>query len=417
MSCRRHRAPPVSTDIGVPNTEASSNRFQGTPEAQWPDDAVRSAVEAAKRDQLGPEAAAKVGLRVEHGVVLLSGIVDTLLAKEASLAAAESIRGVRSVVDHVIVRVARRPDAAITLDVQRTLERRAPDRTRGLKVRVLRGVVTLTGTVGSAPAFDFAAHLAAGISGVTGVRNEAIVTGGPTRADREIIEDIRSRLRWSLPLDAHLLIVTSAYGKVILTGQVATLQDRRRAAALAWVAGVHHVSADAVAVDPSVFPREPRPHVLPGANDAAIANAIKDGIFYDPRVHPPDIGVEVQHAVATLRGDPSTLYEERAALEDANETVGVARVENLMTVRSESGTTDAELERRVTRALAADPLANLRGLSVRVADGQAMLRGEVLGRLTHARAVEIASSVPGIRSVGDGIVVVGASPSTSSRGS
>jgi osmotically-inducible protein OsmY len=406
-SCRRQESPPPPPRpvAGIPKTRLESNRFQGTPQAHWPDEAIGHAVEAAVRAQLGSDAARKLEVTVNHGIVLLSGGADTLVARDAAVAAAGSVRGVRSVVDEIVVNVPRRPDEEIAEDVRRAIRSRDADWTRRIDASVSRGAVTLTGTVESGQSKRLASRLAEGVRGVRLVRNDVAVEPVVVRPDPEIIQDIRSRLKWSLPLDARLIIVTSARGKVILSGQVATPADRERAADLAWVTGVRHVDAAPLAVDPRDFPSEPRPPVVPGASDASISKAVRDALFYDPRLAPAEIGVDVHDGVVTLRGHPYRLDAKRAAVEDARATAGVLRVEDRMEVRPPSRVSDSELTRQVERALANDPVLDLSGLSVTVAGGTAMLRGRVSSKLAHSRAVEIASAVPGVRDVGDGILI------------
>lgn len=400
---RTHWAPlPI---VGGPPEQSSSNRFRGTPEAYWPDQAVARLVRDALIDQLGKAAVAKLDATVEHGIVLLSGEVDTLLAKQASVAAAEAIRGVRAVVNEIFVDLPRRRDMAVADDIRRALETNALRGWRGVDVTVNKGIVTLTGTVDSGQEKQVASALAAGVAGVIDVRNQMGVTPTRRRPDSEIVRDVQSRLYWALPIDSHFVSVQCANGRVTLSGRVATPADRNKALALSWMSGVRQIDGSRLVVDPGAFPSEPRPRVIPGASDASISTAVRDALFYDPRV-PREVTVQVRHAVATLSGTPSTLSQKRAAIEDARDTTGVERVEDLMIVLPTSRMSDDEIAYVLKRALARDPVVDLQGLDVDVVDGEVLIRGRVAGELAHARALDIGSAVPGVRSIGDGIIVV-----------
>jgi len=56
-----------------------------------------------------------------QGIVTLSGSVNNILAKERSLNMAESIRGVRGVIDRIAVMPVSRSDADIRKDIQAAL--------------------------------------------------------------------------------------------------------------------------------------------------------------------------------------------------------------------------------------------------------------------------------------------------------
>ena len=58
-----------------------------------------------------------VDVATNHGIVTLSRSVDNLLAKERAVRVAESIRGVRGVIDEITVTPASRPDEDIRKDV------------------------------------------------------------------------------------------------------------------------------------------------------------------------------------------------------------------------------------------------------------------------------------------------------------
>lgn len=386
---------------GVQHTEMGSSRFAGTPEARWPDEAVARGVRTAVADELGRDALASLSIDVRHGVALLAGTTGTLLAKEAAGEAAKPVRGVRSVVNEVEVHPATAPDEAIAADVRRAWAALPSSDEARLKVDAHDGIVTLRGTVDSQQRRRWAAHAAAGVRGVVAVHDELLVRPPPSRPDADILRDVRGRLRWALPLDAGDVSVEVRGGDVTLNGKVATAADLDRAARLAWVTGVRGVDASKLTVDPGAFPSEPRAPAAAFASDDAVAQAVRDAMFYDPRLDSYDVTVKVRDGVATLTGSVSSLLQARAAREDALGTVGIKKVLDRISIPAPPVASDALLARQVREAFARDPMTDLTNVHVKVDRGLVRLFGPVAGQLAHTRALEIASSVHGVRALED----------------
>jgi osmotically-inducible protein OsmY len=408
---------------GVQRTEMSSNRFAGTPEAHWPDEAVTRGVRAAITDQLGTQALATLSIDVRHGVTVLAGTTSTLLAKQAAAEAAKSVRGVRSVVDDVEVRPVTSPDPTIADDVRRTwADLPCPEADR-LKIDVHNGIVTLRGVVDSPQQKRSVARAASGVRGVVAVHDEILVRPSPTRPDAEILQDVRSRLHWALPLDGSAIAVQVSGGKVTLNGKVATPADYDRAEHLAQVTGVRGVDTSKLVVDPGAFPSEPRAPSAALASDDALAQAVRDAMFYDPRLDSYDVTVSVDHGIATLSGHVSSLLAARAAREDALGTVGIIKAVDRISIPAPGVASDALLARRIRDAFARDALGDLTNVGVKVNRGLVQLFGPVAGQLAHTRALEVAASVHGVQALRDDIKVAEeqAGPSTEpkrqSRGS
>ncbi len=383
----------------------SSNRFAGTPEARWPDDAVERAVRSAIGDELGPHAGAALSVAVKHGVTQLTGTTDTLLEKSAAEEAAKSVRGVRSVVNELVVHTVQRPDSVIGGDVRRSwgvLPCAQEDR---LKVDVQRGTVTLRGAVDSQQRKRWVARSAAGVRGVVAVQDQILVRTPPARTDADILQDVRGRLHWRLPLEAGAIAVRVNGGTVGLSGRVATPADFDRAEMLARVAGARAVDASGLAIDPGAFPRElPAPPAVP-ASDDAMAQAIRDAMFYDPRLDSFDVSVSVDHGVATLTGHVSSLLAAGAAREDAAGTPGITRTIDQISIPFAPVASDALLARSVREAFARDPLADLGSVRVQANRGLVRLFGTVAGQLARGRALEIAPTVRGVQALVDDIKV------------
>lgn len=399
---QQKRAPPPPAGTGV---ESGSARVAGTPQAHRPDEAVARVARAAVAEQLGPRAAGRVTVSVKDRLAVLTGNTDTLLAKLAVAEAVESVRGVRSVINKVEVHPAMQADSTIAQDVRRSWDTLPRAEQNALAVDVRQGIVKVSGTVQSEQLRQWAGRAAAGVRGVIDVRNEIAVTPPPRRSDAAIAEDVQRRLRWALPLDAGAIAVAVRDGTVFLRGSVATPADFKRAEMLSRVTGTRAVDASKLDVDPDAFPGGPRVTATHRASDEALAQAIRDALFYDPQVDSDRLLVRVRDSVATVDGKVPNLRTARAALEDVRGTAGITRTIDLMSVPAAPVASDALVARRVREAFARDPLDDLRTLGVQADRGLVQLFGPVAGQLAHARALEVASSVQGVRALEDGITL------------
>jgi osmotically-inducible protein OsmY len=240
----------------------------------------------------------------------------------------------------------------------------------------------------------------------------------PSWPDEQVTSAVGQAVAHALgPTEGRKVSVSVEHGVVLLSGATDSSNAKQAALAAAVATpGVRSVVDQMSVVVPTgsspsaeatraAAPGGPRPPEVPGATDDAIASAVRDALYYDPRISRSDVSVRVARGVVTLRGDPSTLLEKRAAVEDAQHTVGVVRVEDLLRVAQRSPASDDEIALKVRLAFDHDPIVDLRNLDLTASGGQVLIHGRVGGELAHARALAIASAVPGVVSVGDGVVV------------
>lgn len=192
--------------------------------------------------------AAHIGVAVKEGVVTLSGIVDSFAEKAAAERAVGRVRGVRAIAEEIEVRlpseqkhgdeeIAERALRILAWDIEVPHER--------LKVKVERGIVTLTGEVPRWFQREAAAADIRRLGGVLGVVNLVQVTpqhrGG---ADADVVrQKIEAALRRNAEMEAEGVRVEVSNGTVTLRGSVRTWAERAVAESAAWAApGVQHVS-------------------------------------------------------------------------------------------------------------------------------------------------------------------------------
>ena len=119
-------------------------------------------------------------------------------------------------------------------------------------VEVKDGIATLTGVVDSFAEYDLAETVAKGVRGLRGVENQIRVNYRTERPAREVLAEVKKRLRWDALVDGTGVEVLVPTGDdVRLEGVVGSAAERRRAIMDARVAGVKTVDASKLRVQPN----------------------------------------------------------------------------------------------------------------------------------------------------------------------
>jgi osmotically-inducible protein OsmY len=248
------------------------------------DDTIRRSIERHVVSEAGltPD---QIDIKIKDGIAILSGSVNNLLQKSRVRQIAESIRGVRSVVDTVAVKPVIRENEVIARDVRDNLGQIPPDRGLDVSVSVDRGIVTLKGTADSWVLSRLAVFQAMSINGVSEVVNQIDVKTRPERDDTNIALDVKRRLAADLYVDDALVEVTVKDGRVTLDGIVGTMAEKRRAADNAWISGVTGVDDRHLLVDWQEKDRMRRTSPYIRQSDQTILQTVKEALLMDPRVN------------------------------------------------------------------------------------------------------------------------------------
>lgn len=340
-----------------------------------------------------------ITVRTKNGVVTLTGTTDNLLAKDRAADLAETVKGVRSVIDQINVEPFwGKMDWEIESDAQQALLYNATTDAYEVDVEVEGSVATLTGTVESVPEKRLAEKVVKGVRGVAGVVNLIDVEYEKNRSESEILNDVTSALKWDALVDSETINVTVDGNEVELSGIVGSVAEKSRAIGNAFVSGV--ISVDAEELDIKDWAEEPKkraPSFVP-KSDKAVEDAITDALSFDPRVSPFTISVDVDGNTATLRGTVDNLIASRAAMQIAKHTVGIYRVKNRIKVRPNTPTDD-QIEENIEAALIRDPILERYKIDVDVENGVAFLTGEVDSFYEKGEADHVAASAYGVKEV------------------
>ena len=195
--------------------------------------------------------AAHIGVTANHGVVTLTGFVTSYAEKTMAERAVRRVKGVKAIAEEIEVRLPsdlKRADdevAARAIDILKWQVGVPADR---IRVKVEKGVVTLSGEVDWQFQKTEADHVVHKLSGVAGVLNQ-IRVASPVHAI-EVKEKIEKALQRSAELEASRITVETEGGRVILKGRVHAWYERDIAERAAWSApGVTEV-LDRLTIEP-----------------------------------------------------------------------------------------------------------------------------------------------------------------------
>jgi osmotically-inducible protein OsmY len=187
--------------------------------------------------------AAHIGVTARDGVVTMTGHVASYAEKHAAECAVERVSGVKAVAEELEVRyssslgngdddVAKRALQAIAWDVFIPKDK--------VKLKVSKGFVTLTGELDWQYQKESVEGVVRRLIGVTGVFNEIKIK--PSVKAGDLRDKIKAALVRNAQIDADDIAITTDGGKVTITGQVDSYNERSVAERTAWSApGVTHV--------------------------------------------------------------------------------------------------------------------------------------------------------------------------------
>ncbi|CAN5807394.1 hypothetical protein BH11MYX4_BH11MYX4_00970 [soil metagenome] len=400
MACHRDTGSTQLTSAAASASPSAASR-----RAPIPDTDITQAIRRhMQEDQALRSEQVQVG--VSDGICTLSGSVGNLLAKERALRVAESIRGVRSVIDNVDVAPVARTDQQIESDVTRELKRDVATRPYAVGATAKDGKVTLSGSADSWQQKTLFADVAKTVRGVKAIDSQISVHYATERSDAEIAADVKHRVANDVWLDGSAIGVTVTGHTVSVSGVVRSVAEKSRARSDAWTLGVDRVDDSGLVVDWLAHDDQRRTIDYAFRTDDAIAQAVRDAFRLDARLKTLEPKVAVQGGVVTLSGTVDSPMARRAAANDAKDTLGVWSVRDQTLVQPAGRPTDADIERGVKRALAEDLLLpDASSIHPSTAKGKVVLEGKVTSGFARFDAIADAASIPGVAEVVDDLSV------------
>ena len=270
-----------------------------------------------------------------------------------------------------------------------------------LHVEVKGDKAIIDGKVESAPAKDLAEQIARGVEGIRTVDNRIVVdanyvppartaserTFGQKVEDATITASVKSKLLWNSNTDGLDINVDTADGKVTLTGTAQTALEKDLAGRIARnTAGVVGVN-NQIALGSST--REVAKADIKGA-----AHNTKESIKEGAR----EAKAETKEKTAEIKADTREKTAEVRA-ETREKTADAKAATKEAAHESKVAVTDAWITGKVKSTLLLT--RNVDGLDINVdtKDGVVSLKGEVDSAAERDRAVELASTIRGVKKV------------------
>jgi hyperosmotically inducible protein len=211
-------------------------------------------------------------------------------------------------------------------------------RANDLKVSVVDGKATLSGTVAEEVSKELASAIAMGVTGITEVDNKIEVRANylPTQNERgygdriddlSISSTIKSKLLWSKYVDSRAVKIETREGKVTLSGSATTPEDKALAGRLATATrGVRAVDNNLVVKGDVNTPTKASIDVANTLSDSWITAKVKSTLLYSSNVTGSNIEVSTNDGVVELSGKLDTGAERALAIELTQNVRGVKRV-------------------------------------------------------------------------------------------
>ena len=190
-----------------------------------------TALEANVRDQLSGDArvdASRIKIDADGGVVVLSGVVDSLHEKLRAAEDVMRLTGVRELRNDLVVNTShvRVSDRDLRATAQAGLDANDLVPKDTLTVRVKDGWVTLSGNVRHYYQRQEAERVIRHLSGVQGFTSNVTVANDPTV---DVSKAITAAFERNAVLDAEKVTVTDVGGVVTLSGTVKNLAEKEEA--------------------------------------------------------------------------------------------------------------------------------------------------------------------------------------------
>ena len=199
--------------------------------------------------------ASQIGVSVNGGVVVLSGLVDNYYKKVLAEKATKKVSGVRAVAEEIEVRLSAsgvRTDVEIAQAVLHTLKWNSSVDEEKINLKVEKGLVTLEGEADWNFQKVSAQKAVENLQGICGLVNNIKVKNKIVNSD--IKQKIAHAFIRNAAIDSENIDVEVLEDVIILTGNVSSWAEKRDAERIAWASpGVTEVDNRIEIVNASSF--------------------------------------------------------------------------------------------------------------------------------------------------------------------
>ncbi|MDF1755788.1 MAG: BON domain-containing protein [Verrucomicrobiales bacterium] len=346
----------------------------------------------------------------QDGVVTLSGSVDNLEASHHAVEAAQTVRGVESVVNQIQVEAPEVKNDILLNNINEALKWNLAAENWNITPTVENGKVTLNGMVDSYAEKRIVESSVSSLLGVVAVDNQLKVELKEKRSAAEIKSEVEALLAATATLDSSELKVSVDDTKVILSGKVSNLKERHRAVECAQIAGVTEVDAKGLEIDWESGDGMQRRDTERHLTDESISEAISRALNYHPLTvnEGEQIAVNSTKGKVTLLGDVSRLAVKNTAEMIARDTIGVNEIDNRIRVvwtSTDDRPADVEISEDISAAVARDAYLQSADIIPQTKSAHAHLYGMVDSEFEKQRAGKIAANQKGVVHVANYLTV------------
>lgn len=330
---------------------------------------------------------------VSGDTVTLNGTVESIAEKQLADGVVKGVKGVGYIENKItVIPEQKRSDREIREEVRGVLETDLFVYNKMVKVKVKKGVVMLSGTVGSYAEKIFA-RLDAYVPGAVAVIDEDLKVElwakDPLRReaklviqpDNKIVGDLNrlfARDPRTAPFDIR---PTMDSGVVMLEGTVRTLQAKHQAEETALnLVGVYRVD-NRIKVRPSSYP-----------GDRELERYIRENLQRDPIVERHTFKINVRNGKAYIYGSVDNGFEKRHISSIIEKIPGIITVANYAAVRDSDKpwlpVNDAVIRARILEEYQYHWMIDPGDLTVKVKDGVATISGGIESNMELRAIVE-----------------------------
>lgn len=346
----------------------------------------------------------QIDVIVEDRLVILTGAVDSFSEVVAAEEIAESVQGVVSVENNLVV-AADAPAEDGTLLVEDRVER-VLDVTVGLVDDTVtvdsprEGSILLEGSVDSYADKQRAVTAASYVVGVTEVIDNIAVTPEDSVTDEVIAADVVEAIRRTTTVSLDKIDVYVSDGQVRLEGSLPTWND-----VLSVVDAANYTLGVTEVVNNLTVEGTPEQVDRP---DDEIRRAVRDQLVWDDRVDATSIEVDVENGFVTLSGTVATFPESRAAVADARAVAGVQQVINDLEVAiaDDPSGVESPTQAAIENALEWTESVDTSDITVLYRNGTALLEGSVPSLWEKNRVENLIADIRGVTEVDNRLTVV-----------
>ena len=193
----------------------------------------------------------EIGVVVEDGTVMLTGVLDDYRKKVAAEDAVKNVRGVKALVGDIQVKYGanyQKTDLEISKAIVKAFEWNTAVPEDEISVEVRDGWINLSGEVDWAYQKDAAKRVAENIIGVKWINNAITIKQSIQPAD--VKEQINKAFLRSADIEANAITVEATEGLVKLFGTVHSIAEKKAAEDAAYLSpGVHIVINELEVID------------------------------------------------------------------------------------------------------------------------------------------------------------------------